>query len=168
MVGQEDLAAIRSFEARVADYVALHRRLEASLPPQRPTMNISKLYIEARTLAARIRFARQFAQTGDLFTPEIVPVLRRQIAACLSPEEWAAILAEQAVDEDGTPVVIPELRANMEWPPQVAFNFVPPRLLRALPPLPPELQYRLIGRSLVLWDHHANLIVDVLPAAFTT
>jgi hypothetical protein len=45
---------------------------------------------------------------------------------------------------------------------------VPPQLLQVLPPLPPELQYRIIGRSLVLWDHHANLVVDYLPGAFTT
>jgi hypothetical protein len=167
-VSEQELAAIRSFEERVADYATLHRRLEASLPPQRPTTNISELYITTRTLAARVRFARQDANTGDLFTGDIVPVVRRQIAACLSPEEWAAILAEHAVDEDGTRIVIPALRANMEWPPQVPFNFMPPQLLRVLPPLPPELQYRIIGTALVLWDHHANLIVDVLPAAFTT
>jgi hypothetical protein len=45
---------------------------------------------------------------------------------------------------------------------------VPPQLIRALPQLPPELQYRIVGRALVLWDHHADLIVDVLPGAFPT
>jgi hypothetical protein len=54
----------------------------------------------------------------------------------------------------------------MEWPEEVPFDYVPPSLLRALPTLPQELQYRIIGRSLVLWDHHANLIVDFLPGAF--
>jgi hypothetical protein len=166
--GEEEIAAIRGFEERAADYVALHRLLEASLPRQRPTTNISQLYIESRTLTARVLVARQHAQTGDLFTNDIARVLRREIAECLSSEDWEAILAEHAVDEDGNRIVIPALRANMEWPPQVPFNFMPPQLLRVLPPLPPELQYRIIGRSLVLWDHHANLIVDVLPAAFTT
>jgi len=56
----------------------------------------------------------------------------------------------------------------MEWPEGVPFDFVPPQLLRSLPALPPELQYRIIGRSLVLWDHHANLIVDFLPGAFAS
>ena len=61
----------------------------------------------------------------------------------------------------------PALHVNMEWPEQVLFGFVPPQLLATLPLLPPELQYRIIGNTLVLWDHHANLIVDFLPGAFT-
>lgn len=40
------------------------------------------------------------------------------------------------------------------------FGYVPPELL--------AVQYRIIGSVLVLWDHHANLIVDVLPDAFAT
>ena len=35
-------------------------------------------------------------------------------------------------------------------------------LLRKLPDLPPELEYRLVGRSLILRDVKANLIVDIL------
>ena len=71
--------------------------------------------------------------------------------------------------EDGHAVgPAPTLKVNMEWPAHVAYNFVPPQLLLALPLLPSELEYRLIGNSLVLWDHHANLIVDYLPGAFTT
>lgn len=165
---EEELAAVRHFEEQVVDYAALHHLLEASLPPQGMAADMSQVQANTLALAARIRFARQAAQPGDIFSRDVAPVLRRRIAACLSPEEWAAVLAEHAVDEDGNRIVIPVLRVNMEWPQQVPFNFVPPQLLRALPKLPPELQYRIIGRSLVLWDHHANLIVDILPGAFTT
>ncbi len=56
----------------------------------------------------------------------------------------------------------------MTWPEGVPFVFIPPLLIAALPPLPPELEYRFIGQSLVLWDVHANLIVDFMPGAFTT
>jgi hypothetical protein len=37
-----------------------------------------------------------------------------------------------------------------------------PCVLDALPQLPYELQYRLIGRDLVLVDTHADLVVDIL------
>jgi hypothetical protein len=37
--------------------------------------------------------------------------------------------------------------------------------MAALPPLPPELQYRFVGRDLILWDIHSGLIVDFLPDA---
>jgi hypothetical protein len=40
-----------------------------------------------------------------------------------------------------------------------------PSILCALPPLPDELQYRFAGRTLILWDVHADLIVDLLPGA---
>lgn len=95
-------------------------------------------------------------------------MIRARIARALPPEEWDAILKEQAVDEDGRPVRIPVLRVNMEWPGAVPINFMPTRALSALPQLPPELQYRLIGRTLVLWDHHADLIIDFLPGAIVT
>jgi len=41
-----------------------------------------------------------------------------------------------------------------------------PAVLLALPELPPELEYRLVERDLVLLDPALNLVVDVLEAAF--
>ena len=96
-------------------------------------------------------------------------MIRRRIATCLAPEVLDAILAENQQDyEQPEAPAAPPLRVNAAWPPQIPFAFVPPQLLAALPTLPPELQYRIVGRSLVLWDHHANLIVDFLPRALTT
>ena len=42
---------------------------------------------------------------------------------------------------------------------------MPPDILHVLPPLPDELQYRLVDRDLVLIDMHADLVVDILPGA---
>jgi hypothetical protein len=39
----------------------------------------------------------------------------------------------------------------------------PPRLSLALPTLPDELEFRLVGTSLVLRDTEANLVVDYIP-----
>ena len=44
---------------------------------------------------------------------------------------------------------------------------MPPYLIEALPPLPAQLQYRLVDRELVLIDIEAGLIVDVLSRALT-
>jgi hypothetical protein len=69
-------------------------------------------------------------------------------------------------NEEGMPRDIPVLEVNASFPEGLPFGFVSPRVLRSPPPLPEELQYRFVRRTLVLWDHHANLIVDFLPAAF--
>ena len=42
---------------------------------------------------------------------------------------------------------------------------MPPSLLMALPQLPRELDYRIVGRDLVLHDVNADLVVDIIPNA---
>jgi hypothetical protein len=38
-------------------------------------------------------------------------------------------------------------------------------LLEALPPVPGGLEYRVVGPDLVLWDVHAEIVIDVLRDA---
>jgi hypothetical protein len=161
----EDARATHTFQRNVAEYVALHQRLEREVPPVVVTPDIGEIFRAVRALGMRIQVARVTARQGDIITPEVAQMFRRRIVTCLPPEQWNAVFAEYERDE-GEPVEPPPLRVNMEWPEQVPFDYVPPQLLRALPTLPPELQYRIIGRSLVLWDQQANLIVDFLPGAF--
>ena len=163
----QEILATQAFEARINEYVVLHRLLEGPLPPLRVTRDISTVQATMRDLRLRIQLVRANARQGDLITPEVARVFRRRLAACLPPEQWAAILADNAEEEEDVRIGAPPvLHVNMEWPEQVPFGFVPPQLLATLPLLPPELQYRIIGNALVLWDHHANLIVDFLPGAF--
>jgi hypothetical protein len=42
---------------------------------------------------------------------------------------------------------------------------MPPTLLAVLPELPKGLEYRLIGKTLILYDADASLIVDFIPNA---
>ena len=162
----EELAATQNFDRSVAEYVTLHRLLERGVPPLRVTTDVREIQQAVRALALRIQVARVTARQGDLITPEVARMFRRRIATCLTPAEWQAIFDDRFRDEEGEPVAPPPLSVNMAWPEQVPFEFVPPELIKSLPALPQELQYRIIGRSLALWDHHANLIVDFLPGAF--
>ena len=163
----QDLVATQNFQRRIDEYVLLHRLLETFIPPLRVTRDISQNETSMRTLRLRIQLARRNAQLGEIFTADAARTFRRQIAGCLTREEWQAVHDDNGRnDEEELRVEAPLLIPNMEWPERVPYDFVPPQLLRVLPPLPVELQYRIIGRSLVLWDHHANLIVDILPAAF--
>jgi hypothetical protein len=43
-----------------------------------------------------------------------------------------------------------------------------PTMLRRLPPLPQELEYRIVNRDLIIRDREANLIVDVMRNAVAT
>ena len=164
----QEILATQQFQERVDEYVFLHRVLEGPLPLLRPTTNPGEIRIARRALGERMRAVRAGARQGDIISAEVALMFKRRIPACLRPEEWAAILTELATDEQGTPKPVVPLRVNMPWPERVPFEFVPPQLLATLPQLPPELQYRIIGSSLVLWDDHADLIVDFLPGAFTS
>ena len=166
----QEIVATQAFEERVTHYVSLHRLLEGPLPQLGVTRDMGHLQMSVRGLALRIRMARATAHPGDLIRPDVARVFRRRIATCLPAAEWAAILADNAAgaeEEEGLPAQPPPLQVNMAWPEEVPFGFVPPQMLAALPRLPAELQYRIIGTALVLWDHHANLIVDFMPDAFT-
>ena len=56
-----------------------------------------------------------------------------------------------------------QLRVNDSYPSKVPLQSTPPTLLMNLPKLPEELEYRLVGRSLVLRCAKGNLIVDFIP-----
>jgi hypothetical protein len=162
----DELLATQNFQRHIADYVVLRESLERELPPTVITPDVGQIDRTARALRVRIQIARATAHQGDIITPEVARMFRRRIAICLTDEEWKACLAERARDEQGEPVQSPPLHVNMEWPAGVPYDYVPPQLLQSLPALPEDLQYRIIGQSLVLWDCHANLIVDFLPGAF--
>jgi hypothetical protein len=162
----DELVATQNFQRSIADYVTLHRFLETMVPPLRVTTDVGEIEGAVRALRVRIQSARVTARQGEMITPEVARMFRRRIATCLTPGEWMAVFVDRARDEEGEPVEPPPLQVNMAWPAGVPVDYVPPQLLQSLPTLPKELQYRIIGRSLVLWDHHANLIVDFLPGAF--
>ena len=164
----EDLIATQNFQRNVAEYVALHQSFDRELPPVPITQDVGQIKRAVNLLRTRIQTARATAQQGDIITPEVAGMFRRRIATCLGREEWKAFFAERAHDEQGEPIEAPPLRVNMAWPAGVPFDIVPPQLLQSLPSLPEEMQYRIIGLSLVIWDYHANLIVDFLPDAFVS
>jgi hypothetical protein len=165
----EDHEATLAFLQSVADYANMHRLLEGPLPTLEVSTDMRVVQAAMDALATQIQAARKGARQGDIFSGAVARMFRRRIATCLPPEDLEAVLAEnQREYEQPEASAAPALRVNAVWPPQIPFDFVPPQLLAALPPLPPELQYRIVGRSLVLWDHHANLVVDFLPGVLTT
>lgn len=157
-----DESIVCMFEARVDHYVQLHRRLERLVPPQIITSDPYRLFISRWALAAEIRRERQFAKQGEIFSPEIAVMFRKIVERTLREDrvDWAVFL-----EEDGMTLPI-TVEVNGNYPGAGPVSTMSPTLLRALPPLPPELQYRFVNMQLILWDVHAGLIVDFVPDVF--
>ena len=156
-------AALLQFETSLQQYVQLHRRLEQQLPPLRAHSEAPDIFESSNAMASALQTARAQAQEGDIFRPEIAALVRTRISEALAargflPDEMVVASLEEADAHAALPVVngrFPWRRGAPMWP----------CVLDALPQLPPELQYRFVGRDLVLVDTHADLVVDILRNA---
>ena len=54
---------------------------------------------------------------------------------------------------------------NGTYPKERSVSTVPADILALLPQLPKDIQYRFLGRTLVLHDTRANVIIDRIPCA---
>lgn len=154
--------AIAEFQEEVEEYIELHRRLERTLPalPSDPTPEA--LDQRQRALAALIQKARREATAGDIFEREVRPVIRRLLYGVFTGPSGRAF-RNAIMEENPTEAV--KLQINGRYPDTFPVSTVPAQVLKALPPLPAELQYRFIGRTLILLDSHAHIIVDYLVGA---
>jgi hypothetical protein len=160
--GQQATDPMRdAFLQRVDNYVALHRRIEAPLPRQVVTDDLEALCAPRRAMSAAMRTARADARQGDIFSPALASYFRTLVAEALRKGGIKDMLA---IVEDENFVHVPA-SVNGDYPAGRSISLMPTCLLAALPPLPPELQYRFVGRDLILWDMHAGLIVDFVPHA---
>jgi hypothetical protein len=154
--------ALIEFEMAVNDYAALHRRLERAWPPLSLMADLEQLERTAEELRAAIRATRPQAVRGSLFTAQVADVFRVRIRTALGERirDLAAITApaDEGLENGWRPVVHDSLPWGTASAARPDFSM--------LPPLPPELEYRLIGRDLVLLDVPANLVVDTLDLAW--
>jgi hypothetical protein len=135
----------------------LHHQLAARVPPLPEQASAEQIDRHQMALAHAIRAARTRARRGDIFTPPVVPQFRSIIRGDLrSRDTRQAMAAMQEVPATLT------IQVNERWPPNAARATVPPRLLNSLYRLPDGLEYRFLGRHLVLVDSTAELIVDYI------
>ena len=155
---RQDDAIVKDFEARVANYMRF-RKKEAGTSPK-PTASSAKLAEHRDQMEQSVRAAREDAKQGDIFADPIAQYFRRQIASTLRGDQGRKIRESLRHAE---PVRGIPLRVNGPYPEGVALQSTPPSLLLNLPPLPKELQYRIVGHDLVLLDTAPNTIVDFIP-----
>jgi len=145
------------FSARILRYSELRSELEKGLPGLRVTEDVREIRRAQRALAKRIRVARDGAKQGDIFTAAIAVEFREVLRLEMDAGTWAAIMDDNPGEFSN--------RINGTYPGERSLSTVPPNLLARLPRLPDDVQYRFLGRHLILHDTRANLIVDRIPYA---
>ncbi len=149
--------ARRMFGQRIGAYAAIHGQLETSLsadasPAPHPAPP------DTASRAAAIKAARPGARQGDIFTPSVALCVRRTVASALGSDAVGHDVRELYGTYSTTPYH-PDIYAIY---PSWAMATVPATLLATLWPLAGDLEYRIIDHDLVLWDVHAQLVVDYL------
>jgi hypothetical protein len=156
-------AAALAFQKGIEAYLKIHNEAEAKVPNLKSTDDPQKIADREKALAQTIMTLRAGAQPGEIFVPEYQPYLIKIIQDDFkqrSARDRKAIVNELPAKM--------KVDVNTVYPTTIPLATFPPALLRKLPDLPPELEYRIVGRSLILRDVKANLIVDVLRDVVAT
>jgi hypothetical protein len=157
---------VEQFNGRVAAYMALHERLEQSTQPLRITSDARDIFEAVQAMASAVRAARPNAKAGDIFTPEVAVEFRRRLGDGLHASGFNAEAVLARILEDNTEdTQEASLTPAINEPLGCGLAMTPPFVFSVLPALPSELQYRFVGRHLVLYDAHAKLVIDVLSDA---
>jgi hypothetical protein len=154
-----EAAALKQFDTAIADYVAMRRRLINEVPRPVPNSTSVELNNASDALAGAIERSRQNAAVGDLFVAPVTAVLKRRVDEALRSANLRETLA--GIDDDEPTVRAPKI--HLRFPGAAQMATMPASLLNLFPTLPKELEYRIVGRNLVLRDVDAALILDYIP-----
>jgi hypothetical protein len=151
-------AAVKAFRDRCDAYLALHQKAAGNVPPLKETSDPGKLTSREQALGEAIRQLRTDAKPGDLFGSDLSPYIRKAVQ-----KDWKKRSAadRKAITEEVPPGTVADVNAT--YPSILPLATFPANMLAALPPLAEGLEYRLVGRHLIIRDVKANIIVDVLP-----
>ena len=152
--------AISGFVERVNQYVALHKKLEATLPKLPQEATPQQIDQNERRLGELIQQARKGAQRGDLFTPEMT-VYVKNVMIQVFGGPGGQKLRSSVMDENVKELPV---RVNMRFPDSIPISTMPPAVLKAMPELPEQMQYRFVASQFVLLDSHSHLVADFIPA----
>jgi hypothetical protein len=148
------------FEQNVADYMKLRQKALSGLSVPKNTETPSKITEFQKQLSDSIRTLRPQAKQGDIFTPEVAGLFQHLVTGAMRSKDGALI---RTSFQRAEPLKGGHLEVNAAYPDGLPLQSMPPSLLLNLPRLPKELEYRFVGRELILRDTQSNLIVDVIP-----
>lgn len=156
---KHDPPVVGDFEQRVQQYLDTHKQTHVAV---KPSDSAAKIDQEKQQARQKIREARPEAKQGDIFTPAISTYFREQLALTLQGPDGSKVRSSLSHAE---PLPNLNLKVNSRYPKDLPLQSTPPTLLANLPYLPGELEYRIVGQTLVLYDVSSGLIADLLPNA---
>jgi hypothetical protein len=157
-----DAATIAEFLKRVDAYVALHKKLDATIPHLPKEASPQQIDQHQRALGQLIAQNRADAKRGDMFTPAMERIVRKLLADIFRGPDGNQ-LKREIFEEYNQRDIVPKI--NGRYPDEVPISTVPPGVLEGLPKMPDELEYRFVGRYLILLDPQAHMIVDYIERA---
>jgi hypothetical protein len=135
----------------------VHNEAESKVPSLKKTDDPAEISKREHALAEMIMTLRANAPASEIFVKEYQPYFIKIVQ-----DDFAS---RSAADRKALVQELPrnlKVDVNTIYPTTIPLITFPAGLLRKLPDLPPELEYRIVGRHLILRDVKANLIVDVL------
>ena len=148
----------KDFFDHVRAYMKIHKSADARVPSLKETSDPREVSGREKALADEIRKERAGAQQGAVFSPSAA----KEIGIVVAEDFKGRPLRDQKAILVEVPMKVPPA-INTDYPTTLPLATVPPSLLLKLPTLPEELEYRFLGRHLILRDIKANLIVDFIP-----
>lgn len=153
--------ALETMNDRLKAYLDIHTKLEQGLPELPKDATPQQIDEHQRLFEQKMRDARKAAKRGEIFTPDAEPVIKRLLAAVFSTSEGKDLMAS-IMDEYPAGL---KLTVNGRYPDAIPVSTVPPEILQTLPKLPEDMEYRFIGRHMILLDTHAHVIADFIENA---
>jgi hypothetical protein len=155
-----EAAGLKDFADAIKRYMTLRQKVRSEVPGPVKNSSSAQLTNASDALAGAIERSRQGAHVGSIFNRPVTTVIKHRIAEALRVEK-ASVLDD--IDDEGQSGPSPKI--HLRLPVSTPMATMPPSLLSVLPPLPKELEYRILGRYLVLRDVDASLVLDYIPGA---
>jgi hypothetical protein len=147
---------LADFQSRISSYLELRKKADDGAPALKRTDDGGDIRAAQRDLAERIRAARSGAKQGAIFSPPIARHFRRLLRPELKDGDTV-----DAIRDDNPGAV--RFAISGPYPDGEPLSTVPANVLAALPELPPQVEYRFVGKHLILRDTGANIVLDYIP-----
>jgi hypothetical protein len=160
-LSEADAKALETMNERLKRYLDIHKKLEAGLPELPKDATPEQIDKNQRLFERKMRDARKTAKQGEIFTAEAQPVIKRLLASVFATSAGKQLM-KSILDEYPAGL---KLTVNGRYPDAIPVSTVPPEILQTLPALPEDMEYRFIGRHMILLDAHAHVIADFIENA---